>query len=192
MKTKRIVCTVLSLIISAFVFTFSILSVMAYSSDEDPLITLSYLNEVVIPQLKAELSGITADINSNEETANDEKPAEISENDEQAEVKEDDVESVDPYNSDIGTYQTIELNAGETLLAKSALEIIVRPGSIVTAVSPFETQGVADITNGNELFDGDEFAINAYCIIPRGDDGRGLYVVTEKAYILIRGEYEIG
>ena len=155
MKRKKILTVILSLMISALMLAFSVITVVAYSSDEDPLVTLSYLNEVVIPKLKAELGASS-------------------------------------QNGNNGSYETLELDIGDTLLAKSALEIIVRPGSIVTAVSPFKQQGIADITNGNELYDGDEFAINAYCIIPRGNDGRGVRVFSEKAYILIRGEYEIG
>ena len=169
LKRKRIAMTALSLLISALIVVFSVITVMAYSSDEDPLITLSYLNEIVIPKLKAELSQTN---NSASDTNN--------------------TQSTDTGSNEYGTYETLELNIGDTLLAKSALEIIVRPGSIVTAVSPFDSQGVADITNGKELYNGDEFSINAYCIIPRGNDGRGIRVFSEKAYVLVRGEYEIG
>lgn len=174
MKKKKILTVILSLIISALVLTFSIITVLAYSSDEDPLVTLSYLNEVVIPKLKAELGS------SGQESGSDSASDSVQ------------TGSFGNTGDASGTYETLELDIGDTLLAKSALEIIVRPGSIVTAVSPFKQQGVADITNGNELYDGDEFAINAYCIIPRGNDGRGIRVFSEKAYILIRGEYEIG
>ena len=71
-------------------------------------------------------------------------------------------------------------------------EFIVRPGSNVCAVSPFPSQGIADITNGIEVLDGEKISINAYCLIPRGADGRGMTVVSEKAYIMIRGDYTIG
>lgn len=172
LKRKKILTVILSLMISALMLAFSVITVVAYSSDEDPLVTLSYLNEVVIPKLKAELGASSQNGNNGSgsvQTGTSSNTGDAS-----------------------GTYETLELDIGDTLLAKSALEIIVRPGSIVTAVSPFKQQGIADITNGNELYDGDEFAINAYCIIPRGNDGRGVRVFSEKAYILIRGEYEIG
>ena len=55
MKRKKILTVILSLMISALMLAFSVITVVAYSSDEDPLVTLSYLNEVVIPKLKAEL-----------------------------------------------------------------------------------------------------------------------------------------
>ena len=128
MKRKKILTVILSLMISALMLAFSVITVVAYSSDEDPLVTLSYLNEVVIPKLKAELGA-----------------------------------SSQNGNNGSGSVQTgTSSNTGD-------------------ASGTYET-----------LYDGDEFAINAYCIIPRGNDGRGIRVFSEKAYILIRGEYEIG
>ena len=81
---------------------------------------------------------------------------------------------------------------GQTILADSICEFIVRPGSRVVAVSPFPGQGIADITNGIEVLGGEQISINAYCLIPRGGDGRGLTVIGERAYIMIRGDYTIG
>ena len=77
-------------------------------------------------------------------------------------------------------------------MADSICEFIVRPGSRVAVISPFPSQGVADITNGIEVLGGENVSINAYCLIPRGADGRGLTVLSEKAYIMIRGDYTIG
>ena len=81
---------------------------------------------------------------------------------------------------------------GQTVMANSICEFIVRPGSKVEAISPFPEQGIADITNGIEVLNGDIISLNAYCLIPRGNDGRGMKVLSEKAYIMIRGEYTIG
>ena len=86
----------------------------------------------------------------------------------------------------------VELKKGQTVYAESVIELIVRPGSKVTCVSPFEVQGIADITLGKEVMNGEELAINSYCIIPRGKDGRGFKINSEKAYIMIRGDYRIG
>ena len=108
------------------------------------------------------------------------------------ENQENSMENINDNAAKIGTYELLELTAGQTVLCDSAVEIIVRPGSLVTVVSPFEAQGIADITNGNELLNNIEIPINAYCIIPRGKDGRGFYVHSENAYIMIRGEYTIG
>ena len=91
-----------------------------------------------------------------------------------------------------GSYAVVELKKGQTVYAESVIELMVRPGSKVTCVSPFEDQGIADITLGKEVMNGEELAINSYCIIPRGKDGRGFKINSEKAYIMIRGDYKIG
>jgi len=165
LKKRKILTSVACIAVSAVIAIFTLTSVLAYSSDSDPLVSLSYLNDVVLPMLREEFSGNIASgsvTDANQTAAN------------------------------IGTYELLELTSGQTVLCESATVIIVSPGSLVTVVSPFEAQGIADITNGNELLSGQEIPINAYCIIPRGNDGRGFYVLSGKAYIMIRGEYSIG
>lgn len=158
-----------------FIITVSCFSLISHSNGNDPLITLSYLNEIVLPQLKIDvLSEVT-------------KNADVT----------DDSDSIDysQYPSQINaggtSYTLLELTYGQILYANSIVEIIVRPGSNVLAVSPFEAQGIANITTGEEHLNGSVITVNSYCIIPRGGDGRGLYVNNEKSYILVRGEYTI-
>lgn len=157
-------------------------------SDDDPLITLSYLEKVVLPSLKGDVK---------EEITNDIK------NEIKQELKEelsDEIASETFFVSDSGEnanasfseYELIELSYGQSVTANSICEFIARPGSYVTVISPFETQGIADITHSVELCDSDEVPMNAYCIIPRGDDGRGFTVQSQKAFIMIRGDYTIG
>ncbi len=165
LKKRKILTSVLCIAVAAVFSLFTLTTVLAYSSDSDPLVSLSYLNDVVLPMLREEFS--SGNDSSNAADANQTA-------------------------ANIGTYELLELTVGQTVLCESATEIIVRPGSLVTVVSPFEAQGIADITNGNELLDGEAIPINAYCIIPRGKDGRGFYVLSENAYIMIRGEYTIG
>ena len=159
---------------------------MTASSESDPLISLSYLEKIVLPSFKqeilSEITGAAPDLSSDIIT---EQAKEVSSTPTRAEVNVDEV--VIPTAS----YTLIELSKGELIMAESICEFIVRPGSHVECVSPFEAQGIADITNGVEVLNGTEISINAYCLIPRGGDGRGLKVVGEKAYIMIRGDYTI-
>ena len=195
MKKKKLLNSAICIVISAVFALFALTTVFAYSSDSDPIVTLSYLNDVVLPMLREEFSPkqedtpVIPDTTQENETVPDEN--EVSDNTENTEESET-VEDINDAAAKLGTYELLELHAGQTVLCESAVEIIVRPGSIVTVVSPFEAQGIADITNGNELLCDMEIPINAYCIIPRGNDGRGFKVISENAYIMIRGEYSIG
>ncbi len=198
MKLKRIATILLSLLISVFIIAVSVITVIAYSSDEDPLITLSYLTEIIMPNFKDEVTAeytklVTESIatfSKQLDSGNTETDSSYDEN--RGDISGDDGDSngENVITSD-NSYTLIELSVGQKLFANSATEIIVRPGSIVSAISPFENQGIADITNGIEILNEHEVPINAYCIIPRGNDGRGLYVHSDKAFIMIRGEYTV-
>lgn len=151
-------------------FSFSLIT---YSDSDDPLVTLSYLTDIILPQMKKDiLMEVATQENASGVISPDAPSASASE------VS--------------GDYTLLELENGQCLYTNSVCEFIVRPGSDVQAVSPFETQGIADLTNGTEYLDGDTIALNAYCVIPRGSDGRGIVVLNEKSYILVRGEYYIG
>lgn len=157
-------------------------------SEDDPLITLSYLEKIVLPSLKSDVKDeIIEDIK-------DEIRKELKEELSEEIASQTFFVSGDEENEDLSLseYTLIELDYGQTVTANSVCEFIARPGSYVTVISPFETQGIADITNSNELYDSDEIPMNAYCIIPRGGDGRGFTVQSQKAFIMIRGDYTIG
>ena len=199
-KTKvALICAVLTAVaVSVFVFT----GVSAYS-ETDPLITLSYLEQIVVPEMKEE---VTSFIETSFKDVRDDLAQELSNqidsklesvqptvqassNVTNSAVNSDEVSALSPANA---SYTLLELNKGQKIMAQSICEFIVRPGSKVVAISPFDSQGVADITNGVEVLNSQELSINAYCLIPRGGDGRGMEVVSEKAYIMIRGEYTVG
>ena len=176
---KKSTVIALAILTGILVSVFALFSVSAYS-DNDPLVTLSYIKEILFPAFKAEIiseiSGTTNDGAFEEEFMGESNAAVYTDNQSAADA----------------TYTLIELDYGQTVTADSICEFIVRPGSKVNAVSPFPAQGIADITNGVEVLNGEQISINAYCLIPRGSDGRGMTVVSEKAYIMIRGDYTIG
>lgn len=150
------------------------------AAESDPLVTLSYLTEIIMPQIKQDiLAEVSKSYGSVFDDANQDDDSSVS------------GEQIQTDNSE-SSYTLVELTEGECLYTDSVLEFIVRPGSSVEAISPFEAQGIADITNAAEYLDGDVIPVNSYCIIPRAGDGRGIKVINEKSYILVRGEYYIG
>lgn len=75
--------------------------------------------------------------------------------------------------------------------AGNSLEIILRSGNAVV-VSPFENQGLSNITNGTDMGNGKSLTLNHQLLIPR-NDGRGVKITSVGgAYVMIRGEYLIG
>jgi len=131
-------------------------------SASDPLISKSYIDGVLAPQLESAIIAKLAEIQNGGE-----------------------------QNKTPVSYVVVELRAGQTLLAAGgSLEVIVRPGSAATIVAPSATQGAADITTGDELFHGNTAPINHQLLIPRAD-GRGIRITSDVAYVMVRGEYTI-
>ena len=191
MKNKRRFAIILSILVGTLLSVVALVTVSAYSED-DPIITLSYLNEIALPAFKQEILEEIGDTASSDDAETNEDDIEVP----AVSITEEEPENVDGTVSETDninvSYTLLELERGQTVLADSICEFISRPGSFISVVSPFETQGIADITNGNELYDGMEVPVNAYCLIPRGGDGRGFTVTSQKAFIMIRGEYTIG
>lgn len=170
------------------------LSVVSFSDSSDPLVTLSYLTEIILPQFRRDVSAEIAlqldalNLENSGDASAEQAPLPEVSGEENVGTDLDDTLQT----SSTGTYTLLELEKGTKVFTNSVLEFIVRPGSEVAVISPFEIQGVADITNGTEYLNGNIVVNNAYCIIPRGSDGRGIEVINEKSYILVRGEYYIG
>ena len=164
-KALKIGASILICVMLLSVFAFSLVS---YSDGSDPLVTLSYLTDVLMPQFKKD---VLMEVAKTDGSSGSDSTQTSGAN---------------------GTYTLLELENGTKLYTNSVLEFIVRHGSDVAVISPFDEQGIADITNGIEYLDGDTVTHNAYCLIPRGSDGRGIEVLNDKSYILVRGEYYIG
>ena len=123
-----------------------------YLSENDPIVTLSYLKDIFAPQLKEEIKSETA---------------------------------VPAPETSVG-YEVVELSAGQTLTSGTGtVELILRPGSAATVISEHEQNGLSDITSALE-----EVGVNHALIIPR-NDGRGIKITSDKAYVLVRGDYKI-
>ena len=138
-------------------------------SADDPLITLSYINKVYTPQISKTI---------------DDKLREIA-------TGSAGVSTVSSNSNASGSYSVLELKNGQRVRAKSeSLEIILRQGGTASVISPHKDQGIADLTSGAELLNGTALPVNHSLLIPRAD-GRGIYVTSSVAYVMVRGDYEI-
>ncbi|MCL2772464.1 MAG: hypothetical protein FWD71_03855 [Oscillospiraceae bacterium] len=193
-----------------FSFIFSILlnssvgadasagSVSAAGSADDPLVTKSYIDKVVaqINQMISDkiaanpsASLAVAPPAANVGTVPAETSATAAGMDYIYPSQQDG--TVDPAVVAAATYDLVQLTKDQKIRAKSGtLEMILRPGGTATVISSYQTQGIADLTTGNEILNNQDVPINHSLIIPRAD-GRGITVTSVTAYILVRGDYEI-
>lgn len=89
-----------------------------------------------------------------------------------------------------GKFIALELEEGQTLLTGDSAEIILRGGKATTIAG--EAGGLSDVTAGSgvDITTGQDVPLNHLLLVSR-DDGRGLKVVSSKAWVLVKGPYTI-
>ena len=176
MKNKKVIVTTVSL---AIVAALAITVAAAYDSSEDPLISLSYLRDIfkkeLLNEVDEKLENFKSDFDYNGNTENNDNDG--------------DSEANVPAAAPSQTYEVVELSEGDSLYAVSACEIILRSG-MASCVAPDANQGIADLTDASEIYNGYALTKNHLCLIPRGD-GRGVTALSETVYIMVRGDYTI-
>ncbi len=118
-------------------------------SNEDPLVTLSYINDVLMPQVKSYVDSKAA--------------------------------------SSSGSFEIVNLKAGQTVIANASTEMILRMGNAQIVAT--QKGGVADVTMGIDLQNGAVMPANHLLIVPL-DDGRGAQMLSD-GIIMIKGSYKI-
>ena len=155
-KNAKIIISVICILI----FSIPTLAANPGSSD-DPLISLSYLNDVVIPQLKGYVDAAVGN-----GTNGMSKPL---------------GEGV--FNS----YEVVTVGAGKTIYGAKSCHMILRMGSASVVAS--QKGGVADVTSGADLLNGATVYPNHLLIVPV-DDGRGIKMQTD-GIVMVSGKFTV-
>ena len=162
---KRIVL-IISVALAALI-ALSVIATAAYDSTSDPIISLSYLTKYVEEALKPindKIDALTGGESGGDGTTS-------------------------PANAD--AFTVIEMKPGQELQCTAATELILRSGSAVI-VSPFDNQGLCDMTAGVDLQASTAVPKNHCLLIPCGNDGRGIKITgSGTAYVMVGGAYKI-
>lgn len=179
---------------AAFSLTLSSLPLLVsggsneYDPSDDPLVSLSYINEVLVPSYDkkiAELEDTVDELNASLKimqeslTAADAKIASL----------EAELEKVPEDTGNDAAFEVVYLKGGAKLLADSPCEIILRSGSAI--VVSITVNGLNDITDGTELANTAAVPLFHQLLVPRGGDGRGIQITSADAYVMVRGDYQI-
>ncbi len=85
------------------------------------------------------------------------------------------------------SFKVVELKTGETMECQAGTELVLRMGKATVIAT--EKGGLADVSSGFDLKDGEEMPSNHHLIVPVAD-GRG--IKAENAVIvLVKGKYTI-
>ena len=159
---------------------------VAYDSSSDPLVSLSYINNVVKADYDKKISDLTASLESLA-AANMQLSSENAALKSQLESLSAAVAALQSNNPST-EYEIITLTVGQKIVAGGSLELILRSGS-ATAYSP-NINGINDLTDGVEILSGGAIPLYHSLVIPRGD-GRGIAITSADAYVMVRGDYSI-
>jgi len=81
-------------------------------------------------------------------------------------------------------FRVVRAEPGMILIGRSSTEIILRAGE---AIITSGDNGIANVTSGIDLMNGQQVPLNNLMIVPQ-DDGRGLIFQTV-SYLMIRGDF---
>ncbi len=165
MKSLKKSALIFVLIIT--ILTFGVSADEAYSSKNDPLVSLSYVNDVLGPQIMAQVL---------------------------EKIESEYVKMSDITDMMSGELTLITLSKGDTLMSKGVCEIVLLSGNattLITASSNIEAgQGLIDVTDGTVVTNGALIRANHKIIIPKAD-GRGIIVTGDAITLIVRGAYTI-
>lgn len=150
------------LIFTAICIVLSTVVAFATPGDNnDPLVTLSYITDVLIPDLDSRID---------------------------KEVENKVAEAIQSQPSgESSSFVLVNVKAGNKIIGGEGTEFILRSGTgnIIATTSG----GVADLTDGVDLANGTEVPKNHHMLIPRNDN-RGM-VFTMDGIVMVKGKYKI-
>ena len=152
----------------------------------DPLVSLSYLNEVFLDTVTEKVQGL---IKTRDTALKEELSAEIAaaEKELAKEYGSGSEGSNLPGEYDTTTFVVVTLTKGQTLIGKVGCELLLRVGTATCVAS--SSPGLVDTTAGSTLGGGKALVTNHLYMATV--DGRGVLATADTVKVLVRGPYTI-
>ena len=177
MKVKIITgITVLAAI--ALVSGATFLAMATPGTQEDPFITLSYLNNSFKPQIMAEVSNTEQELSR---IFNDR----IAQLEAQLQLNQGSAATAAPGSAE--RFSVVTLNSGQSLICSVGVEIMLRIG---TATGVGASPALVDYTNAATLTAGNSLTTNHMYLVTI--EGNGIRATADTVMVLVRGSYRIG
>lgn len=213
---KRIV-TVLT--VAALAVALACGAVFASGTAEDPLVSLSYLNSVVIPQLTTmieqkvgEAAGegqiaVTDEQKLKELVAQEVAKALSEEGSSDGEGTETGTGTENPgqegqtpgqetpgqetpgQSAAASQYEAVQLFEGQTIVGTQGGIEVLLRRGSFVCVDP-DGQKITNVTKGGEAGNGNELTLQNLYLIPRSD-GRGITCTSSEGWVMVRGAYTV-
>jgi len=185
MKSKKNIIYLTIIAVLAGMLLLSHLSTTVFAqpgSASDPLVSQRYVDEL-IADLQAQITHLQNQINTGVGTGQPTGGGGISDAERTAIVNEI---LLTMGESQVIPFTPVFVPAGSNLIANAGVEIILRSGSANVIAGP---NGLADITAGQDIANGQAISRNHLLLVP-ATDGRGLNFLTD-SWIMIKGGFII-
>ena len=215
MKSRKWTLTLAAILLIALMTTCYLAIAAEYGSKDDPLVTLSYINDVLAPEAgkkidelfdakAGELDVLIAEKKATIEKAIDSKLADIGSSGSGLSGEElieavtaavlEKLESgeggtgtaVDGSQTAANSWKVVKLQPGQSVVGQVGCEILLRIGSAQCVSSG--TPGLINLSSGTDLANGGELSINNLYIVTV--NGRGIKT-SGGATVLLNGPYTI-
>ncbi len=144
--------------------TFCMLSAVVLAEpggSDDPLISKSYIENQVIPQLKQYVESRLAETGNTGSTSSSDAAA--------------------------SKFNVVNVSAGQQIICSAGTEFILRMG--IASIIATEKGGIADTTDGYDLANGTDVPSNHLLVVPVSD-GRGVKAAND-IILMIKGGYTV-
>ncbi|HYF83726.1 MAG TPA: hypothetical protein VEB00_11940 [Clostridia bacterium] len=185
-KTGIAVLIAVILVLSAVIFSAA--DGVTPGSDQDPIVTQSYV-EQKSEQIKYYIDSLIAKTNED----NAAQSQEIAKLKTELELKNQEIAKLreDMQNAPAGgaaRFEVVEMQKNQILIAGEGAEIIPRTGKFSGVYGA--NGGLSDITSAKDLKNGEAIVNNHMLIASRGD-GRGVKAIADKSFLIIKGTYTL-
>ncbi len=173
-KGKKTVIAVAVLVAVALVSGLTTMAVTNYGSKDDPLVTLSYLNETLTPAIMTKLEEMTGGKLAELEARLDELANEG--------------ETSTGHGSVVSGFEVLTLSKGQTVTCGVGTEIMPRLGAVVS-FGPNNPRLVDETDAQSVLYaDAELIANHMYMVTIKGN---GVKATKDNTKLLIRGDYTV-
>lgn len=186
MKNRKRNTTILAVLILGLTVTGIAAAAAGYGTEADPLVTASYINDVVRPEISREIEAAAEARRTELLRAVDEKIAAAGAAQNDARIDAVAARAAQMVDSGAAQWQVVRVPAGKTLTGAVGCQLLLRLGS-AACVSSGAT-GLIDLSDGTVLSGGGALQANHLYMVTI--DGRGFRAGSD-ATVLIRGSYTI-
>lgn len=171
---RRMVLATTIAVLSTLVFATTVVFSANPGTDQDPLVTLSFVEkrlDETVKSLSAQIADLKSRVDGLQGSASSGSSA----------------GSTSGTSAGAMVFTMVQAEKGQFVYFGNSAEFIVRGGKVTVIATA--SGGLADLTGGKDLAMNQVVPANHHILVPK-DDGRGL-VVLEKTWLLVKGPYTV-